>query len=94
MIIQVSSLVSQSPNQPYSKLDDEGILLSVQQGKYYAMDRVGTKVWEMIKEPISVSDLCEQLTQVYKVEKAQCLTDILAYLNGLYRQRLIIHHQN
>ncbi|MBW1829607.1 MAG: PqqD family protein, partial [Deltaproteobacteria bacterium] len=60
VVVQVVDLVS-------SSLDEETVMMSVNSGKYYGLDEIGSRIWELIKQPRSVSDLCDILLGEFEV---------------------------
>ena len=81
-IAQTKELVS-------SDLDGETVLLSIETGKYYNMDPIGSRIWELIEEPLSVSKLCDILLNEFEVERKQCEQEVVAFLNKLAGDRLV-----
>ena len=81
-IAQTKELVS-------SDLDGETVLLSIETGKYYNMDPIGSRIWELIEEPLSVSTLCDILLNEFEVERKQCEQEVLSFLNQLAGDHLV-----
>lgn len=84
------SIIVQSPEILSSNVDDETVLLSIKNSKYYGMAETGTDIWEMISSPLSVEKIVENLQEEYDIDKQQCLTDVLAYLEELLEAKLIV----
>ena len=58
-------------------------LLSIKNGAYYGMDPVGSRVWELIAQPVTASAVCETLLREFNVEKDTCERQVLAFLQQL-----------
>jgi hypothetical protein len=56
---------------------------------YYGLDQVGSRIWELVREPIRVSDLRDAIEREYDVDPQQCETDVLAFLRELAFKGLI-----
>ncbi|MBU0515535.1 MAG: lasso peptide biosynthesis PqqD family chaperone [Proteobacteria bacterium] len=82
IVARVEGLVS-------TEMDGETVLLSVESGHYYGMDPVGSRIWALIEEPRTVSNLCRALTEEYEVEGEQCQRDVIQYLVKLIRENLV-----
>ena len=82
VVVQVADLVS-------SSLDEETVMMSVNSGKYYGLDEIGSRIWELIKQPRSVSDLCDILLEEFEVDRKQCEKDVLDFLNELAEKKLL-----
>jgi hypothetical protein len=72
-----------------SEIDDEVVMMHVDTGKYYGMDTVGSRIWELIAEEIQVKEVIGKLMEEYDVEEEQCKKDVLEFLNELYENKLV-----
>ncbi|MFW5944368.1 MAG: lasso peptide biosynthesis PqqD family chaperone [Bacteroidota bacterium] len=72
-----------------SEIDEEVVMMNVDTGKYYGMDTVGSRIWELIAEEIQVKDVIGKLMEEYDVEEEQCKNDVLEFLNELYENKLV-----
>lgn len=87
--ITLTSTVTQSEDQVSTELDGETVLMSIEQGNYYGMDKILSRIWALIKTPTIVSTLCDRLMEEYDVERKTCETDILNVLNDLAEENLL-----
>lgn len=71
-------------------LDGETILMSIEQSAYYGMEKTARRIWELVEKPITVSDLCRQLAEEYRVDPQVCEQDTIAFLEELCRENLVI----
>lgn len=72
-----------------SSLDNETILLSIQNSKYYGMASTGNRIWELLAEPTTGEALIETLLAEYEIDKEQCEQDVLSFLGELLSAKLI-----
>ncbi|MDF1617765.1 lasso peptide biosynthesis PqqD family chaperone [Petrocella sp. FN5] len=70
-------------------IDGELGMMSEEKGKYYTLDFIGTRVWELIEKPIKVDDLIIALMKEYEVDRATCEVDLLELLDKLLKEELI-----
>ncbi|MDY6844625.1 MAG: lasso peptide biosynthesis PqqD family chaperone [Thermodesulfobacteriota bacterium] len=82
VVAQIKELVS-------SNLDGETVLMSVENGKYYGMDGIGSRIWELVASPRSISDVCNILIEEFEVDREKCERDVLDFLEDLRKQKLI-----
>jgi hypothetical protein len=87
--ISTSSIVVASKDQVSSDLAGETVLLSMESAMYYGLDQVGSRIWELVREPILVSDLRDAITREYDVEPERCEADVLGFLRELADKGLI-----
>jgi hypothetical protein len=89
-MISTESVVSRVDDIVASDIDDEKVMMSVEKGRYYALDPVGSRVWELIEKPIKVSGLIEALLSNYDVDRKTCEHDVLAFLEDLRGDGLVV----
>jgi hypothetical protein len=87
--ISTSSIVVASQDQVSSDLAGETVLLSMQSAMYYGLDEVASRIWELVREPIRVSEVRDAITREYDVELERCEADVLAFLRELAAKGLI-----
>lgn len=88
-MVNVDSIISAGPDQLSCDLQGEIAILQLREGVYYGLDGVGTRVWELIQQPIRVRDLCDRLVAEFEVEREQCEVDVLKLLDDLNAAGLI-----
>ena len=88
--ISVPTVVIQASSVVFADVDDgEKVMMSVEQGMYYGLDAVGSRIWELIEHPMSVSRLCDTLQEGFDVTSEACQRDVLDFLQELYKDALI-----
>lgn len=73
----------------FTKVGDETVLMSVQTGKYYGLDDIGTDVWSRLEAPIRIGALCAALAGAYDGAPEDISRDVLALLDKLVDNGLI-----
>jgi hypothetical protein len=87
--IFMASIVVATKDQVSSDLGGETVLLSMQSAMYYGLDEVGTRIWELLGQPIRASDICDAIEREYDVERERCEADVLGLLRELAAKGLI-----
>lgn len=86
-------LVSRRQDILSSKIDQEIILLSIDDSKYYGMDPIGSAIWHLLESPILVAHLIDTLQAQYNVTHEKCQSDVCRFLQLLLEKNLItLHH--
>ncbi|HEY6816883.1 MAG TPA: PqqD family peptide modification chaperone [Croceibacterium sp.] len=70
-------------------VDGELIGMSIEQGACYGLNGIGTRIWDLLAAPRAVDGLVEQLTAEYEVEAADCLDEVLAFVEQLRAEGLV-----
>jgi hypothetical protein len=89
MSISTESIISKIEDVVASDIDDEKVMMSVEKGQYYGLDPIGSRVWELIEEPVKVSELIDTLFQKYDVDRETCERDVLAFLEELHEYGIL-----
>lgn len=82
-------IVRRSSGQVSCEIDEQVVALSVEKGSYFQMDEVGSFIWDVLKEPMSVSGLCTKLCSAYEVELSECEVDTVVFLEAMVKAKLI-----
>ena len=82
-------VLSRGEGQVSEAVDGETVLLDVEGGKYYALDPVGTAVWEHLATSLSLGELLDRLTVDFDVARSTCREDLTAFLGELVERGLI-----
>jgi len=72
-----------------AEIDQEIVALSIERGSCYAMNPLGSRICNLIAEPIRICDLCEMLVGAYRVDPAVCERQVLDLLEGLRGEGLV-----
>jgi hypothetical protein len=87
--IHLNSIVKWADDLVSCDMEGETALMSVENGKYYSLDPVGSRIWAFIEKARPVSAICSVLLEEFEVEPSQCRSDVLAFLNELAQDNLI-----
>lgn len=84
-----SSVVVAGKENTFSELGDEAVILDLKQSMYFGLDPVGTFIWQLVQEPVRVSDVYAAVLGCYNVDEDTCEREVLAFLNDLASEGLI-----
>ncbi len=82
--------VFQNSEMPSVSLDGEVGMMNINKGLYYSTDQVGTRIWELMSEPVIVSEIIKTLLKEYSVEENICREHVLEFVKELYNHKLIL----
>jgi coenzyme PQQ synthesis protein D (PqqD) len=89
LIIAALDRVRSHPGVIASECNDELVLLNIERGRCYGMNRIGTRIWQELSEPVVVSNLINQLQLEYRDNSASSEREILDFLQDLADEGLI-----
>jgi hypothetical protein len=71
-------------------LDEEkSIVLDLNTGRYYSLNKTGTLVWKMMADRHSVATMANHFAAACGAERSQVETDVVALVDFLQQQQLI-----
>lgn len=88
-MIMLNTEICQSKEIDATDLDGEKVMMNLDLGKYFALNPVGSRIWELIENKICVNDVIDILLNEYDVDKVKCEESVLKYLGILENEKLI-----
>lgn len=73
----------------FQKLENETVLLNLEDGHYYGLDGLGTRVWQMLKEGNSLGECLAWILENYEVSPEQAEKDLDALIRHMTEKGLI-----
>jgi len=70
-------------------LAGEAAMLNLKNGVYYGLDPVGARIWNLIQQPRTVSEVLQILLEEYEVDAERCERDLLELLQNLAAEGLV-----
>lgn len=89
MPLDLNTLVQRNPELVAVEVDGEIMMLSVARGKYYALNRTGSRVWQLLEKPCNVSNLIDMLQEEYAVAEEVCRQDVLQLLAEMEQEQVV-----
>ena len=88
-IITTRSRVVAVKEQASCNLADEAVVLDLRAGVYYGLNAVAMRIWELLQEPKTVSEIGAAIVGEYDVDSDRCQDDLLGLLRDLEAKKLI-----
>ncbi|WP_339321461.1 lasso peptide biosynthesis PqqD family chaperone [Paenibacillus sp. FSL W8-0194] len=88
-VISSDVLVKQSEGFLVSEMDGEKVMLSIENGKYYNLGQTGSRIWELIASPVTISGIVDQLVEEFEIGREACEQQVFAFLRHLAAEKLI-----
>lgn len=70
-------------------LDGEKVMMNLDKGEYFMMNEVGSRIWEIITEPMNVKGIVDALRSEYEVDEETCEDTVIEFLERLNNAELI-----
>jgi hypothetical protein len=72
-----------------SQTDGESVLLKLKSESYFGLDKVGTRIWDLLLTGQSIQHTYDTILSEFDVEAAQLRADLTELLDSLVQQGLI-----
>lgn len=89
-MVALNAKVSIPADVLFNELSGEGVLLNLQNGKYYGLNEVGTRLWLLLSENGSLEAAYQALLAEYDVAEAQLRQDVVELVGRLVEQGLLV----
>jgi hypothetical protein len=70
-------------------LGGEAVILSLKTGKYYGLNLLGARIWELLQTPRSTAAIEETILAEFDVEPDECSSEVRAFVDLLKAEGLI-----
>ena len=54
-----------------AEIDDQSVMMDIEQGSYFGLNKTGTRIWALLAEPMVIGELCDRLTEEFEVPREQ-----------------------
>ncbi len=89
VVIRPATVVVRSSEPVDAEVDGSVVMMSLERGKYYGLDAVATRIWQLLATPSTVTALCGALCEEFDVDPETCERDVLTFLERLAGEGLI-----
>lgn len=72
------------------RLHDEMVMMDLDQGKYFSLNPVATRIWDLLERELTIEELCALLREEYEVESHRCSEEVAGYLEEMARLGLVL----
>ena len=87
--INLDTVINKNLEIDDTDLDGEKVMMNLDKGEYFMMNEVGSRIWDIIIEPINVKGIIEALLSEYEVDEETCTDTVIEFLGRLDNADLI-----
>ncbi|MDB4834957.1 PqqD family protein [Cyclobacteriaceae bacterium] len=73
-----------------TELDDSLMMMSIQAGKYFELNPVSKRIWELVESPQSEAEIVKQLLDEFDVSEEQCKQEVAEHLSILKAKHILL----
>jgi len=83
----------QNRNTIAGRLSDELVMMDIDKGKYFSLNTVATRIWDLLDVPLSLDELCARLMEEYEVDPNQCRAEVTEVVNEMVKLGVVLKHE-
>lgn len=73
----------------FGVIDGEAVIIDTDGGKYLNVNRTGTRILDLIAEPVRFGDLCDVVAARYAIDPVSCERDVRSFLQDLSARGIV-----
>lgn len=89
MTVSEFTKVVRNESLPTGEIDGELVALDLEKGDCFGLDRVGAFIWQLAETPRTIGEIADELVDTHDVDRSQCLSDILHFVDDLIHAGLL-----
>ena len=74
-------------------LDNEICIFDPDRGKYHNLNKVGSRIWEILQNDCSIDEIVNSLLDTYEVSREQCYSDTNEFIKVAVKDKIIFSKQ-
>ena len=87
--ISLTSRVKLSDDVLFQELQGDAVLLDLKTGVYFGLDRVGTRMWQLMGEKDSLAAVASVVCDEFDVTEDRCASDLVGLAQRIEEQGLL-----
>jgi hypothetical protein len=95
MAITSDTTLSRNTDVRYASVDTKEVaLLNIAAGEIYAFNAVGSRIWELLEQPLTVAQLCAQICKEFEIDLQSCETAVLKFADEIVGDGIALTSQD
>lgn len=79
-----------TPAVTHETFDQETVIVNLEKGYYYSLEKVGAKIWQEIEKGATSEQIVEVIQQIYNAPFFQIEEEVLSLIQKLQQEELIL----
>jgi len=88
--LTLDNIVTRGSEHVETEVGGQVLMMSLEQGKYFALDQTARRIWQLVAEPVPLWQVVETLLGEYEVEAERCEAEVLGFAGRLLSNGLIV----
>lgn len=92
--LNLHASLTPAPDVLVQELEGESVLLNLDSERYFGLDEVGTRIWQLLGEHRSLERVCEEMLKEYDVDESELRRDLLKLARDLVEAGIVVAESN
>lgn len=79
----------QNPEIDSSELNGEKVMMNLDKGLYFNLNRVGSDMWDILGKESTIDEIVEKMIDKYDVSFDECKKEVILFIDKLIENELI-----
>ena len=84
--------ISKSKDVVQKEIESKSVLLDLDSGHYYSLNRTGTVIWSLIDGKNRIGEIIEQVVRKFDVDGSAASKDAESLIRDLEKEGLVVFH--
>jgi coenzyme PQQ synthesis protein D (PqqD) len=90
MAVKVDTRLSRNGEILYAAVGtEEAVMMSVSAGRYYGLNAVAARIWELLERPRTIAELCALLQEEFEIDARTCEAEVLIFVDDLIGNEIV-----
>jgi hypothetical protein len=68
---------------------DTSVLLDIDSGYFFQLNRTGAAIWSLVSEPRSLGAICDRMAGDFRVDPETCRADVVEFVGDLLERGVL-----
>lgn len=87
--LSLDNHVMRNPDVISTDTGGETLMMSIEKGFYYGLNSVGSRVWALLEQNLSVGEICRLVEAEYEIDIVECERAVMAFIEQLAQNDLV-----
>jgi hypothetical protein len=88
-MIDDATQLQRKPGLVAADVADNAILLDIDSGYFFQLNRTGAAIWSLVAEPRSLGAVCDHMAGEFRVDPETCRTDVVEFVAELLERGVL-----
>lgn len=90
MSLSLQSIIARNPEIITSEIDDEIVMMSIEEGKYFGLNAIGSAIWGLLEQEQSIEAIIAALLKRFDVSEVQCQAESLSFIKDMIGKNTLL----